>query len=65
MTAVQESMRMAPVIPLTARKAHKDIILPGGKLVPAGTAFILNSAAMHNQERYYPDAALFQPVSPP
>eukprot|EP00884_Botryococcus_braunii_P017729 jgi/Botrbrau1/463/Bobra.110_2s0106.2 len=58
---IKESMRMAPVIPLTARKAHKDIILPDGKLVPAGTAFILNSAAMHNQELYYPDAALFQP----
>jgi cytochrome P450 len=54
---------MAPVIPLTARKAHKDIILPDGRLVPAGTAFILNSAAMHNHEGYYPDVAQFKPVS--
>jgi hypothetical protein len=55
-------MRVAPVIPLTARIAKRDIVLPDGRPVPAGTAFILNSTAMHNEERWFPNANKFIPV---
>ncbi|HEV8559223.1 MAG TPA: cytochrome P450, partial [Actinophytocola sp.] len=57
---VMESLRMRPVFPDVARKITREIEL-GGYRLPAGTLVAPSITLLHNDDRYYPEAAEFRP----
>ncbi|XP_063379486.1 cytochrome P450 4d2-like, partial [Cydia fagiglandana] len=59
---VREALRLYPPVPVTVREVHDDLALPGGLVLPAGVAVLLNTWATHRNAAYWgADADTFRP----
>ncbi|XP_061709525.1 cytochrome P450 4C1-like [Cydia pomonella] len=59
---VREALRLYPPVPVTVREVHEDVELPGGLVLPAGVAVLLNTWATHRSAAYWgADADCFRP----
>lgn len=58
---IKESLRLYPSVPIIARKAIEDVLLPSGILVPKGTEMTMVIYALHRREDLFPDPEKFNP----
>ena len=60
--AIQESIRLRPVLPILFRRAMKDVQI-GPYLFPEGSILELHTLAMNTHPKYWEDPDDFVPVS--
>ncbi|XP_014363766.2 cytochrome P450 4c21 [Papilio machaon] len=59
---VKESLRLFPPVPFIIRKVLKDILLPSGRILPAGSGAAISIWGLHRHPKYWgPDAEIFDP----
>ncbi|XP_063361549.1 probable cytochrome P450 313a1 [Cydia amplana] len=59
---VREALRLYPPVPVTVREVRDDLALPGGLVLPAGVAVLLNTWATHRSAAHWgADADAFRP----
>ncbi|XP_041971573.1 probable cytochrome P450 313a4 [Aricia agestis] len=59
---IKESLRLFPPAPVIIRRVLKDIMLPSGRVVPAGVEAMVSILGLHRDPKYWgPDAEHFDP----
>ncbi|XP_041976592.1 cytochrome P450 4c21-like [Aricia agestis] len=59
---IKESLRLYPPVPVIARKVLKDVALPSGRTIPAGTGVCAAIMGIHKNQKYWgADAECFDP----
>ncbi|CAK1604011.1 unnamed protein product [Parnassius mnemosyne] len=59
---VKESLRLFPPGPFIVRKVLKDLALPSGRVLPAGSGIVVSIWGVHRDPKYWgPDAECFDP----
>ncbi|XP_059048276.1 cytochrome P450 4c3-like [Achroia grisella] len=59
---VKESLRLFTPVPFIIRKVLNDIVLPSGRVLPAGSGVVVSIWGVHRDPKYWgPDAEHFDP----
>nr|BAN20360.1 cytochromeP450 [Riptortus pedestris] len=58
---IKESLRMYPPVPTIGRYFSKDIALPSGYTIPAGTEVEIGIMLLHRDEQYFENPNVFDP----
>nr|QAX33064.1 cytochrome P450 4v2 [Carposina sasakii] len=59
---IKESMRLFQPVPFIIRKVEKELVLPSGRILPAGSGVVVSLYGMHRNPKYWgPTAEHFDP----
>ncbi|CAK1604022.1 unnamed protein product [Parnassius mnemosyne] len=59
---VKESLRLFPPVPFIIRKVLEDVVLPSGRVLPAGSGIVVSIWGVHRDPKYWgQDAECFDP----
>lgn len=58
---IKETLRLYPVLPLSPRKASKDVHLPDGRVIPRGVDVFVFIDQIHRSPKYFPEPDKFKP----
>ncbi|CAG5035857.1 unnamed protein product [Parnassius apollo] len=59
---VKESLRLFPPVPFIIRKVLEDVVLPSGRVLPAGSGIVVSIWGVHRDPKYWgSDAECFDP----
>nr|BAN20369.1 cytochromeP450 [Riptortus pedestris] len=58
---IKETLRIYPSVPVIGREIAKDIDLPSGYKVPAGSIMAVIIAGIHFNKKHYPNPEVFDP----
>lgn len=60
---IKETMRMYPPLSLLNRECTKEYLIPGtDRVIAKGTPIIISNFGLHMEERFYPNAKVFNPA---
>uniref|UniRef100_A0A0K8TUH6 Cytochrome p450 n=1 Tax=Epiphyas postvittana TaxID=65032 RepID=A0A0K8TUH6_EPIPO len=59
---IKETLRLFPPVPFIIRKVEEEILLPSGRVLPAGSGVVVSIWGIHRDPKYWgPDAEQFDP----